>query len=185
MKHVNLRNSVIAAAVIVCILFITTMVADEHLKQLNQKADEQFAKVETAHQRQADLIPAFLKIIRTQPLHPQSKTALAEIQKFFDEHGKRVHLENWDQLPQFETDLAEINNDLMRLQMLADSYAKLKTDKNLNQLKVLHQDIKRQISADRGEMVKLNDQYNSELRSFPYLLAKLFMGRQARPPFRP
>lgn len=174
-----MKKSVIAIIVVVLILLIgyffskssyNGMVAQE------EGVSSQWAQVQNAYQRRADLIPNLVATVKGYATHEQQ--TLTEV---VEARAKATQMQvNADQLTEenikkYQEAQGQLGSALGRLMMITENYPDLKANTNFIQLQDELTGTENRISTERNKFNERVKDYNTTIRMFPKnIFARLF-----------
>jgi len=135
---------------------------------LDEKVQGQWADVEAAYQRRADLIPNLVKTVK----------GLADFERGTLEavvnaraSATKVEIDpsnlTADNIKQFEAAQGKVSGALSRLLLTFERYPELKADKGFLELQAQLEGTENRISVERQKFNETVENYNSMVRSFP------------------
>jgi len=138
--------------------------------QLDEKVQGQWADVEAAYQRRADLIPNLVKTVK----------GLADFEKSTLEavvnaraSATKVEIDpsnlTADNIKQFEAAQGKVSGALSRLLLTFERYPELKADKGFLELQAQLEGTENRISVERQKFNETVEEYNSMVRAFPQM----------------
>ncbi len=166
-----MKKSVIAIIVVVLILLIgyffskssyNAMVAQE------EGVSSQWAQVQNAYQRRADLIPNLVATVKGYATHEQQ--TLTEV---VEARAKATQMQvNADQLTEenikkYQEAQGQLGSALGRLMMITENYPDLKANRNFIQLQDELTGTENRISTERNKFNERVKDYNTTIRMFP------------------
>lgn len=166
-----MKKSVIAIIVVVLILLIgyffskssyNGMVAQE------EGVSSQWAQVQNAYQRRADLIPNLVATVKGYATHEQQ--TLTEV---VEARAKATQMQvNADQLTEenikkYQEAQGQLGSALGRLMMITENYPDLKANTNFIQLQDELTGTENRISTERNKFNEKVKDYNTTIRMFP------------------
>ncbi|SBV91359.1 conserved exported hypothetical protein [uncultured Dysgonomonas sp.] len=166
-----MKKSVIAIIVVVLILLIgyffskssyNGMVAQE------ESVSSQWAQVQNAYQRRADLIPNLVATVKGYATHEQQ--TLTEV---VEARAKATQMQvNADQLTEenikkYQEAQGQLGSALGRLMMITENYPDLKANTNFIQLQDELTGTENRISTERNKFNERVKDYNTTIRMFP------------------
>lgn len=166
-----MKKSVIAIIVVVLILLIgyffskssyNGMVAQE------KGVSSQWAQVQNAYQRRADLIPNLVATVKGYATHEQQ--TLTEV---VEARAKATQMQvNADQLTEenikkYQEAQGQLGSALGRLMMITENYPDLKANTNFIQLQDELTGTENRISTERNKFNERVKDYNTTIRMFP------------------
>jgi len=138
--------------------------------QLDEKVQGQWADVEAAYQRRADLIPNLVKTVK----------GLADFERGTLEavvnaraSATKVEIDpsnlTADNIKQFEAAQGKVSGALSRLLLTFERYPELKADKGFLELQAQLEGTENRISVERQKFNETVEEYNSTVRAFPQM----------------
>ncbi len=138
--------------------------------ELDEKVQGQWADVEAAYQRRADLIPNLVKTVK----------GLADFEKSTLEavvnaraSATKVEIDpsnlTADNIKQFEAAQGKVSGALSRLLLTFERYPELKADRGFLELQAQLEGTENRISVERQKFNETVEGYNSMVRSFPQM----------------
>ena len=165
-----------------------------HLVDLDQARQAQWAQVENDYQRRFDLIPNLVRTVqgvanfekatleavvnaRSRVGQAQSPTGGAP--------GTQSDIPNNPQaLQQFEQAQAGLSSALSRLLVVVERYPDLKANQNFLQLQSQLEGTENRIAVERRRYNEVAQQYNAAVLKFPATLVASFSGFKSKPYFQ-
>ena len=135
---------------------------------LDEGISSQWAQVENAYQRRADLIPNLVNTVKgyadfeketlTQVIEARSKATSVNI-----EPGNITP----ETINQFQNAQAGLSSALSRLMVVVERYPELKANQNFLELQAQLEGTENRISVERRKFNEATRQYNTYIRKFP------------------
>ena len=135
---------------------------------LDEGISSQWAQVENAYQRRADLIPNLVNTVKgyadfeketlTQVIEARSKATSVNI-----EPGNITP----EAINQFQNAQAGLSSALSRLMVVVERYPELKANQNFLELQAQLEGTENRISVERRKFNEATRQYNTYIRKFP------------------
>jgi len=135
---------------------------------LDEGISSQWAQVENAYQRRADLIPNLVNTVKgyadfeketlTQVIEARSKATSVNI-----EPGNITP----EAISQFQNAQAGLSSALSRLMVVVERYPELKANQNFLELQAQLEGTENRISVERRKFNEATRQYNTYIRKFP------------------
>ena len=147
---------------------ITTSCGYNTMVTLDEGISSQWAQVENAYQRRADLIPNLVNTVKgyadfeketlTQVIEARSKATSVNI-----EPGNITP----EAINQFQNAQAGLSSALSRLMVVVERYPELKANQNFLELQAQLEGTENRISVERRKFNEATRQYNTYIRKFP------------------
>lgn len=167
---------IIAIVVVVVGIFGWATSAYNGMVTVEEEATTAFAKVQSAYQRRADLIPNLVETVKGYASHEQEtlEGVVAARSK-----ATQMTLDPEKMTPQkmkeFQAAQGELSSALGRLIAIQESYPDLKANENFRDLQVQLEGTENRINTERNQYNEAVQNYNVKIRRFPNsLFAGLF-----------
>lgn len=152
------------------------------LVRLDQGVQAQWAQVENAYQRRADLVPNLVETVKgAAAFERETFTAVAEARAQVGQlslQADRELIENPEALQQFQQAQEGLSSALSRLLVVAERYPELKASQNFRDLQAQLEGTENRIAVERMRFNEAARAFNTERSSFPtVLVANLFGSR--------
>jgi LemA protein len=144
--------------------------------QLDEGVTSQWAQVENAYQRRADLIPNLVATVKGYAEYEQ-ETLTKVIEARSKATSININAENLDEgmLQQFQQAQDELSSALSRLLVVLERYPDLKANQNFLDLQAQLEGTENRIAVERQKFNTATMEYNQYIRKFPQLIvAKIF-----------
>jgi LemA protein len=144
--------------------------------QLDEGVTSQWAQVENAYQRRADLIPNLVATVKGYAEYEQ-ETLTKVIEARSKATSVNINAENLDagMLQQFQQVQDELSSALSRLLVVVEKYPDLKANQNFLDLQAQLEGTENRIAVERQKFNTATMDYNQYIRKFPQLIvAKIF-----------
>ena len=143
---------------------------------LDEQVKSQWAQVQNAYQRRADLIPNLVNTVKgaanfeqqtlTQVIEARAKATSVNIS------ADQLTAENFQK---FQAAQDNLSSALSRLLVVVEQYPTLKANQNFLDLQAQLEGTENRISVERKKFNEITQQYNSTIRKWQYILtAKIF-----------
>ncbi|HYH55125.1 MAG TPA: LemA family protein [Anseongella sp.] len=138
---------------------------------LDQQAEAQWAQVENAYQRRADLIPNLVSTVKGYAnFEQETLTQVIEARS----KATSVNLDAANLTPetmqQFQQAQGELSSALSRLMVVVEKYPDLKANQNFLALQSQLEGTENRISVERNKFNEVTRQYNTTVKTFPNVL---------------
>ncbi|MCS6819625.1 MAG: LemA family protein [Chitinophagales bacterium] len=145
----------------------------------------QWANVETAYQRRADLIPNLVNTVKGYAnFEQQTLTAVVEARAKATSIQVNANDLKEEDIARFQEAQNELKGALSRLLATVENYPDLKANKNFLELQAQLEGTENRISVERNKYNQLAQQYNANLQTFPTLITAKIFGFQPKPYFK-
>jgi LemA protein len=169
------RRIFIAGLWILLIPFLTGCGYNQMI-QLDEGVTSQWAQVQNAYQRRADLIPNLVATVKGYAEYEQ-ETLTKVIEARAKATGVNINAENLDagMLQQFQQAQDGLSSALSRLLVVVEKYPDLKANQNFLDLQAQLEGTENRITVERQKFNTATMDYNQFIRKFPQLIvAKIF-----------
>ncbi len=151
---------------------------------LQESVAGQWANVENAYQRRADLIPNLVNTVKGYANH-EKQTLEGVVQARAQATRITLNAENLteENIKRFERAQEGLSGALNRLMMLTENYPDLKANQNFMNLQAQLEGTENRISVERRKYNDTVKEYNSMIRRFPTVIYAGWFGFTAKPYF--
>jgi LemA protein len=181
---------ILGAIILIGLIFSATIAGTYNsLVQLDQAAQSQWAQVENAYQRRADLIPNLVNTVKGAANFEQSTlTAVTEARAKVGQVSSQA-VENIARDPQafarFQQAQDGLSSALSRLMVVAENYPELKATQNFRDLQVAIEGSENRIAVERMRFNEAAQAFNTTRNRFPtVIIASFFPKFQEKPYFK-
>ncbi len=149
------------------------------LVRLGQSADAQWAQVENAYQRRADLIPNLVETVKgAAAFERETITAVTEARSRVGQVAAKDATTNPETFKQFQQAQDQLGGALARLLVVAERYPDLKATGNFRDLQAQLEGTENRIAVERMRFNEAAREFNTTRDTFPTtLFVRLFGGR--------
>jgi len=173
---------------ILLLLFIPLLLNSCGYNQMVSKEEAvggQWANVETAYQRRADLIPNLVSTVKGYAQFEQ-ETLLGVVEARSKATGVQVNADKLDQasIQKFQESQAALSGALSRLLVVVEKYPDLKANQNFLELQSQLEGTENRISVERRRFNELVQDYNDYIRKFPNNLISGMFGFEKKGYFK-
>ncbi len=173
---------------ILLFLFIPLLLNSCGYNQMVSKEEAvggQWANVETAYQRRADLIPNLVSTVKGYAQFEQ-ETLLVVVEARSKATGVQVNAEKLDEasIQKFQESQAALSGALSRLLVVVEKYPDLKANQNFLELQSQLEGTENRISVERRRFNELVQDYNAYIRKFPNNLISGMFGFEKKGYFK-
>jgi LemA protein len=150
------------------------------LVALDQEVDGQWAQVQTAYQRRADLIPNLVETVKAAAAHErETLTAVTEARAKVGQLTVTSDMLNDPKaLAQFQQAQDGLSSALTRLMAVSERYPDLRANENFLALQSQLEGTENRISVERMRFNDAAKAFNTRRQSFPTVLIANMMGDQ-------
>ena len=169
------KNTLIIGAV-VAVIALWAISAYNGMVKEEESATTAWAKVQSAYQRRADLIPNLVEVVKGYASH-EKETLEGVINARAKATSITVDPENLtpEKLKEFQAAQGELSQALGRLMVVQEQYPELKANENFKDLQVQLEGTENRINEERNKFNDAVQTYNMKIRKFPNsLLAGIF-----------
>ena len=172
--------------VVVIILALTMMGTYNNLVGLSQATDAQWANVESAYQRRADLIPNLVKTVEgaanfeksTLEAVTQARASVGQVQAGPGITNDPAAFARW------QASQDQLSGALSRLMVVVERYPDLKANANFRDLQAQLEGTENRINVERNRYNEAAQAYNTTRQRFPAVLAANLLGFKEKAYFR-
>jgi LemA protein len=146
----------------------------------DEAVSSQWANVETAYQRRADLIPNLVSTVKGYADFEQ-ETLTQVVEARAKATGMNVDASKLDAatIEKFQANQAQLSGALSRLMVVVEKYPDLKANQNFLELQSQLEGTENRISVERRRFNEMVQDYNTYIRKFPNnLIAGMFSFEQ-------
>lgn len=162
-----MKKSTIVILAIVVVLVLWAFASYNGLVTLNERADAQWAQVETQYQRRLDLIPNLVNSVKG--ILTQEQTVFGEIA---DARSRYTSATTPDQKA---AAASQVESSLGRLIAIVENYPALNSSGNVRDLMTQLEGTENRVSVERNRFNDIVRDYNTSVKRFPMaILAGLF-----------
>ncbi len=169
------KNTMIIGAV-VAVLVLWAISAYNGMVKVEEDATTAWAKVQSAYQRRADLIPNLVEVVKGYASH-EKETLEGVINARAKATQITVDPNNLtpEKLQEFQAAQGELSQALGRLMVVQEQYPELKANENFKDLQTQLEGTENRINEERNKFNDAAQTYNVKIRKFPNsLLAGIF-----------
>ncbi len=174
---------VVGVVVLALVVGLALMGVYNNLVGLAQGVDAQWAQVENAYQRRADLIPNLVATVSGSANFEKS-TLEAVTQARASVGQIKVNPGDASSLAEFEKAQGGLSSALSRLLVVSEQYPDLKASAGFRDLQVQLEGTENRISVERGRFNEKAQSYNTAILRMPARLFAGFFGMKEKPYFK-
>jgi LemA protein len=172
------RNSLILLIVgaIIVMVIVGIISTYNRLIQLDEDVEGQWAQVENAYQRRADLVPNLVATVKGAASHErETLEAVTEARAQVGRMDVGDAFEDPEALARFEAAQQELSSSLSRLLVVAEAYPQLRANENFLALQSQLEGTENRIAVERMRFNDAARTFNSKRGTFPTAaIASLF-----------
>jgi LemA protein len=172
-KFAMKRPLVIVAIVAAVLVLIVGMAVGSYNKlvRLDEGVEAQWAQVETAYQRRADLIPNLVSTVKGAAAHErETLQAVTEARARVGSIDVSRAFEDPEAFQRFQEAQAELSSALSRLIAVAEAYPNLRVNENFLALQSQIEGSENRIAVERQRYNEAAREFNTTRSSFPTVL---------------
>ena len=153
--------------------------------KMEETVSQQWANVESAYQRRADLIPNLVNTVKGYAKH-EKETLEAVIKARASATQVKIDANNLtpETIRQFQEAQKGLSGALSRLLLVVERYPELKADKHFLELQSQLEGTENRIKVERDRFNKAVNTYNTFIRQFPNSIWARILGFQPKPYFK-
>jgi len=173
----------VAVLLVIGVVGLALMGTYNNLVGLAQAVDAQWAQVENAYQRRADLIPNLVATV-SGAANFEKSTLEAVTQARASVGQVKVNPGDAASLADFEKAQGGLSSALSRLLVVSEQYPDLKASANFRDLQVQLEGTENRISVERGRFNEKAQTYNTAILQMPARLFAGLFGMKEKPYFK-
>ena len=172
--------------VVAIVLSLTLLGSYNSLVGLRQATDAQWANVESAYQRRADLIPNLVATVQGAANFEKSTLeAITAARASVGQAQPGPGITNDPQaFARWQQGQDQLSGALSRLLVVVERYPELKANANFRDLQAQLEGTENRINVERGRYNEAAQAYNTSRQRFPTVLVASLMGFQEKAYFR-
>jgi LemA protein len=180
------KYGLLAALGLLAILGFSCVGGYNKLVGLDQAVDSQWAQVENAYQRRADLVPNLVETVKgaanfeksTMIAVTEARARVGQVSSSAQASDKIVN--DPEALKRFQQAQDQLSSALSRLLVVSEAYPDLKATANFRDLQAQLEGTENRIAVERMRLNEAAQTFNTARNSFPtVLIASMFGGRFA------
>lgn len=174
------RNSLLGIIAIVSTLFLSSCGYNSMVEK-QEAATGQWANVENAYQRRADLIPNLVNTVKGAANFEQ-ETLTKVIEARSNATSMKIDPANLtpENIQKFEAAQGQLTGALSRLLVVAEQYPQLKANQNFLELQAQLEGTENRIAVERKKFNDTVQDYNAYIRKFPQVIFSGWFGFQKK-----
>ena len=165
------RSSLIILAVIAFVVLViggTLASTYNRLVSLDQEVEAQWAQVENAYQRRADLVPNLIATVKGAAAHErETLEAVTEARAQVGRIDVGDAFESPEALARYQAAQEQLSGALTRLLAVAEAYPQLRANENFLALQSQLEGTENRISVERMRFNETAQAFNTKRQSFP------------------
>jgi LemA protein len=179
---------IIGGLVLIGVILLLTLPATyNRLVKAEETVNTQWANVQGAYQRRADLIPNLVSTVKGYADFEQ-ETLIKVIEQRANATKPTINVDptklNENSLAQFQKAQDELGSALSRLMVVVEKYPDLKANQNFLQLQAQLEGTENRINVERRTFNEAVQQFNTSLRRFPTNILGGMFGFSKKPYFQ-
>lgn len=176
MKKIQ-RRSLLTILSVVILAPLFTGCGYNRMVTMDEQVASQWAQVENAYQRRADLIPNLVNTVKGYAdFEQETLTQVIEARAQATSVNIQPDNLNPEALQQFEQAQEGLSSALSRLLVTVERYPELKANQNFLELQAQLEGTENRIAVERRKFNEVTQQYNSYIRRFPQLITASVFG---------
>ncbi len=177
-------SKIIAVVAVVAVVVLFFVSKYNSMVSMDEAVITQWANVENAYKRRADLVPNLVNTVKGYAKHEQG-TFEAVVNARAKATQITVDPTNLtpEKMKEFQAAQGELQSALGRLLAVQENYPDLKANENFLQLQSQLEGTENRIATERGRYNEACNQYNRTIRSFPNNLVSGIFGFERHEPF--
>jgi LemA protein len=173
-------------ALVVIIMVVSFVGAYNHLTSLSQQVDSQWAQVQSAYQRRADLIPNLVSTVKGAANF--EKSTLEDVTKAraaAENTGVDPNAAPTDpaKLAQYQQAQDQLHSAVTKILVVAENYPQLHATENFAELQAQLEGTENRINVQRDNFNNAVQAYDTAIKSFPGAMFAGMFGFQPKPYF--
>jgi LemA protein len=173
------RSSLILLAIVAFVVVViggTIASTYNRLISLDQQVEAQWAQVENAYQRRADLVPNLVETVKGAAAHErETLQAVTDARAQVGRLDVGDAFEDPEALARYQAAQEQLSGALTRLLAVAEAYPQLRANENFLALQSQLEGTENRISVERMRFNETAREFNSKRQSFPTnMLAGMF-----------
>jgi LemA protein len=176
MKTGGLSKNTMIILAVVAVIVLWGISAYNGMVNVEEQATTEWAKVQSAYQRRADLIPNLVNVVKGYASHEKET-----LEGVVNARAKATSINvdagdlSPEKLQEFQKAQGELSQALGRLIAVSEAYPDLKANENFKELQVQLEGTENRINEARNSFNTAVQTYNVRIRKFPNsLLAGIF-----------
>lgn len=171
------RRQFITLAILAGLIPLLSSCGYNRMVSLEEAITAQWAQVENAYQRRADLIPNLVNTVKGYADFEQ-ETLTGVIEARAKATSVTINPENLsaDAIQQFQTAQDGLSSALSRLMVVVERYPELKANQNFLDLQAQLEGTENRIAVERRKFNEATRSYNTYIRRFPALITANIFG---------
>ncbi|MFO7562588.1 MAG: LemA family protein [Enhygromyxa sp.] len=176
------RSSLIGLAIVAFVFLViggTIASTYNRLISLEQSVEGQWAQVENAYQRRADLVPNLVEIVRGAAAHErETLQAVTDARAQVGRLDVGAAFEDPEALARYQAAQEQLSGALTRLLAVAEAYPQIRANENFLALQSQLEGTENRVAVERMRFNEAAREFNTRRQSFPTnLFANMFGDR--------
>jgi len=177
------RKLIIIGSLVLFVILLYSFFAGKYNKmvELSSPVDKQWANVQSAYQRRADLIPNLVSTVKGYADFEKSTlTAVIEARAKATSVNVDASKLTPETMKQFQEAQGQLSSSLSRLLVSVEQYPQLKADQNFLELQAQLEGTENRINVERNRFNEQVNEYNIYVKKFPNNILAGMYGMQAK-----
>jgi LemA protein len=169
---------IVSVVAVILVLFVAMAVGSyNNLVKLDEAVVGQWAQVETAYQRRADLVPNLVATVKGAAAHEQETLqAVTEARAKVGTIDVGDAFEDPEAFERYAAAQQELSSALTRLLVVAEAYPDLKVNENFLALQSQIEGTENRIAVERQRYNEAAQKFNTRRNSFPTMMVAGMFG---------
>ncbi len=180
------KTGIVAIMIVGAVLLLggTCATTYNKLVRLDETADAQWAQVENAYQRRADLIPNLVETVKgAAKFERDTIIAVTEARAKVGQVAPPNSVDNAEKFEQYQQAQDQLSGALSRLLVVAEAYPDLKATQNFRDLQAQLEGTENRITVERMRFNEAAREFNSARQRFPTMIVAGIFDRFAAKPY--
>jgi LemA protein len=177
------RKLIIIGSLVLFVILLYSFFAGKYNKmvELSSPVDKQWANVQSAYQRRADLIPNLVSTVKGYADFEKSTlTAVIEARAKATSVNVDASKLTPETMKQFQEAQGQLSSSLSRLLVSVEQYPQLKADQNFLELQAQLEGTENRINVERNRFNEQVNEYNIYVKKFPNNILAGMYGMKAK-----
>jgi LemA protein len=173
---------VLVVVAVVAMVLIGIVSTYNRLIRLDEDVESQWAQVENAYQRRADLVPNLVATVKAAAAHERETfEAVTEARARVGRMDVGDAFEDPEALARFEEAQQQLSSSLSRLLVVAEAYPQLRANENFLALQSQLEGTENRIAVERMRFNEAARAFNAKRESFPTVTVANLFGERFEP----
>lgn len=176
------RRGLLVGIIVLVLLLAGIVSTYNSLVTLDQAVDSQWAQVENAYQRRADLVPNLVATVKGAAEHERETfTAVTEARAKLGSLDLRGAADDPALLQRYQAAQDQLSSALARLVAVSEAYPQLRANENFLALQAQLEGTENRISVERHRFNELASDFNTRRERFPTVMFAGLLGDRFKP----